>query len=112
MTTAEAIVCNVLSCGTLDIETMFGSMTENDLFSNALDRAKEFCDNPNANVIWQCGIELAIDKVFGNDYLDSFEIDANCMASSASLLCDKKEIKGFTKKLEKFEELTGFTINY
>ncbi len=112
MTTAEVIVCNILSCGTLDIETMFGTMTENDLFSNALSRAKKFDNSPNANTVWQCGIELAIEEVFGIDYLNSFGIDANCMASSVSLLCDKKEIKGFTKKLKKFEELTEFTINY
>ena len=54
----------------------------------------------------------ALKEVFGIDYLDSFEIDANCMGSSVSLLCDKENIEDFESKAKEFEELTGFSINY
>ena len=112
MATSEFIVCKLLGCGELDIETMFGTITDNDLFSEALEDLKAFGEFPDANSIWYRAMELAIYIVFGDEMLDSFEIDANCMASSVSFLGDTEDVDDFKDKAEKFKEMTGFSINY
>ena len=112
MTTSEYIVCELLKCGELDIETMFGTITDNDLFSEALEDLKAFGEFPDANSILYRAMELAIYEVFGDKMIDSFEIDANCMASSVSFLGNTEDVDDFKEKAEKFEELTGFSINY
>ena len=40
MTTSEFIVCELLGCGLLDIEELFGKLTETDYFSNAVEDCK------------------------------------------------------------------------
>ena len=112
MTTAENIVCNVLNCGELDIETMFGKMTESGLFYDAYKSLVDMgCGNITANRIWAQAIDMAIRKVFGDEYCDDFEICPNCMGSSVSFLGDKDSIINFDEKILEFEQLTGFTLS-
>lgn len=109
MTTAEFIVCEVLKCGTYDIETMFGEM-DDDLFHNAMEACKDYGEL-TANGIWYEAMCIAISQVFGDEYVEDFEIDANAMASSVYVLDGaNKKIKGFKAKAAEFEELTGFSI--
>lgn len=113
MTTSEYIVTQILHCGILDIETMFKTITDNDLFYDAFHDLKDNgFNNIDANSIWYRAMELGIYKVFGSDLIDKFEIDANCMASSVNYLGDVDMIEDFEKKVAKFEELTGFPLSY
>lgn len=112
MTTAEFIVCNVLGCGELDIETMFGEMTDSGLFYDAYHSLIDNGCHADARTIWSEGIRIAIEKVFGEEYLDDFEIDPNYMACSVAFLGDKDSIIDFDEKVAKFSEMTGFEPSY
>ena len=112
MTTSEFIVCNVLSCGECDIEFMFDKMTESGLFYDAFKEMKDNGCNITANSVWAEGIRIAIERVFGEKYLDNFEIDANCIASSVRFLGDGDLIEDYYDKVDKFKEMTGFDPTY
>lgn len=108
MTTAENIVCNVLSCGENDIEYMFDKMTESGLFCDAFNEMKDSGCHVTANSVWTEGIRIAIEKVFGEKYLNDFDIDANSSASGVNFLGDKDNIINFEEKVDEFYRLTGF----
>lgn len=111
MTTAEYIVCILMDCGELDIETMFGTITESDLFSEAVNNLRNMQVPLTASAVWQECIELALYQTFGSEVnLELFKIDNNYIGSSVRFLGDKDEIEDFDEKAEKFSELTGFDI--
>lgn len=107
---ATELLCAVLGdCGYADIEPMFGDM-DNDLIYDAIDDLKSNGIELTANGIWYNAIDSAICQVFGVEYIDGFEIDANCMASGVYVR-DGAKIKGLKKKAIEFEELTGYSLD-
>jgi len=108
MTTSECIVCNVLSCGENDIEFMFDKMTESGLFCDAWNEMKDSGCHITANSLWAEGIRIAVERVFGEEYLEDFDIDANCHASGITFIGDKDGIINFEEKIDEFYRLTGF----
>ena len=109
MTTAEFIVCEILGCGQLDIESCFGDMND-DILIGAIERCKDEFGTYDAGAIWQIAIEDAAGQVFG-DY-EVVEPEFNYAASSVSFIGDPEEIEDFDSKVEEFENLTGFGLNY
>ena len=110
MTTAELIVCEILGCGQLDIESCFGGM-DDEILVDAIDRCKNEFSTLNAGAIWQIAIEDAASRVFGDDELD-VEPQFNYMASDVAFVGNPEEIEDFDSKVEEFENLTGFSLNY
>lgn len=111
MTTAEYIVCELLGCGQLDIESCFGNMDDS-ILGNAIKRCKDEFGTYDAGAIWQIAIEGAAYKVFGDDALSLIEPEFNYMASDVAFVGDPEEIEDFDSKVEEFENLTGFALNY
>ena len=109
MTTAEFIVCEILGCGQLDIESCFGDMDDS-ILGNAIERCKDEFGTLDAGAIWQIAIEDAAYEVFG-DY-EAVEPQFNYMASEVELNWDPEEIEDFDSKVEEFEKLTGFSLKY
>ena len=109
MTTSEFIVCEILGCGQYDIESCFGSM-DDDILTGAIKHCKDDFGTYDAGAIWQIAIEDAATQVFG-DY-EFVEPEFNYMASSVSFVGDPEEIEDFDSKVEEFENLTGFSLNY
>ena len=111
MTTAEYIVCKILDCGQYDIESCFGNM-DDDILSNAIDRCKSEFGSIDCGAIWQLAIENAAYEVFGDDALSLIEPQFNYMASDVAFVGNPEEIEDFDSKVEEFENLTGFSLNY
>ena len=107
----KTMICAILGdCGYADIEPMFGDMDE-DLFYDAVQMVKVNGGELSANGIWYEAIYNAICQVFGDEYVDYFEIYPNCMASSVGVYDGMaKKIKGFKAKAAEFEELTGYSV--
>ena len=111
MTTAEFIVCEVLGCGQLDIEPCFGGIDDNILI-DAIKRCKDEFRIYDAGAIWQNAIEDAAYEVFGDDALSLIKPQFNYMASEVAFVGNPEEIEDFDSKVEEFEILTGFGLNY
>ena len=109
MTTAEYIVCELLGCGQYDIESCFGSM-DDDILINAIKRCRDEFGTLDAGAIWQTAIEDAAGQVFGEYEL--VEPQFNYMASDVAFVGNPEEIEDFDSKVEEFEKLTGFSLNY
>ena len=108
MTTAEVITCKILNCGINDIEYMFDKMTETGLFHDAYNELIDNDCHATANSIWAEGIRIAIKQIFGEEYLEDFEINANCSDSSVTFLGDGDSIIDYDEKVERFYNQTGF----
>ena len=111
MTTAEFIVCEILGCGQLDIESCFGSM-DDDILINAIKSCKKEFGIYDAGAIWQNAIEDAAYEVFGDDALSLIEPHFTYMTSDVAFVGNPEEIEDFDSKVEEFENLTGFGLNY
>ena len=111
MTTAEFIVCEILGCGQLDIESCFGNM-DDEILGNAIERCKNEFGTYDAGAIWQTAIEDAAYEAFGDDALSLIEPQFNYMASDVAFVGNPEEIEDFDSKVEEFENLTGFSLNY
>ncbi len=109
MTTAEFIVCELMGCGQMDIESCFGTM-DDDILRNAISRCKDEFGTTDMGAIWQIAIEDAGNTVFG-DY-DFVEPQFNYMASDVAFVGDPDEIEDFEAKAEEFANLTGFELLY
>ena len=109
MTTAEFIVCEILGCGQLDIESCFGNM-DDDILIDAIKTCKDEFGTYDAGAIWQIAIGDAASQVFG-DY-EVVEPQFNYMASDVAFVGNPEEIEDFDSKVEEFENLTGFSLTY
>ncbi|MBR6401853.1 MAG: hypothetical protein IKS48_00550 [Eubacterium sp.] len=109
MTTAEFIVCELMGCGQMDIESCFGKM-DDDILVNAISRCKDEFGTTDMGAIWQIAIEDAANDVFG-DY-ELVEPQFNYMASDVAFVGDPDEIEDFEAKAEEFANLTGFDLQY
>ena len=109
MTTSDYIVCEILGCGESDIEPLFGTLTDGDYFSDAV----EFCKSEGielwAGTVWEEAIRDAFRDVFGWEYEP--ETYFNFIDSHVSFDRETAEsIDDFSGKSEKFLDLTGFEI--
>lgn len=110
MTTAEYIVCELLGCGQLDIEPMFGTMTETGVFADAMEYVNSNDMSKDASSIWYAGIENTLYDVFGD--AEGFEPYFNYLDSSVAFTGNPEEIEDFEVKCEEFAKLTGYDISY
>ena len=109
MTTAEFITCELLGCGQYDIETLFGTLTDGDYFSNAVHSLKENGLELSAGGIWTECIFEAFHDVFGNDVEP--DIYFNSIDPLVSLSHEiAGSIEDFTEKASDFYKLTGFEV--
>lgn len=109
MTTSDFIVCQLLGCGELDIDALFGKLTETDYFSDAVDDCKMNGFEISAGAIWESAIYNAFRDVFGDDV--EFDTYFNYIDSHVSVQREVSEgIEDFSEKSYRFEELTGFDV--
>ena len=111
MTTAEFILCNIIGCGELDIESCFGNMDDS-ILGNAIERCKDEFGTYDVGAIWQTAIEDAAYEAFGDDALSLIEPEFNYMASDVAFVGDPEEIEDFETKCDTFAKLTGFDLQY
>ena len=110
MTTAEFIVCEILGCGQMDIESCFGNM-DDEIFSNAVRTCKDEFGTLDAGAIWnECIYEASV-QAFEDDW-ELVEPRFNYMASDVAFTGNPDEIEDFERKAAEFADLTGFDLQY
>ena len=108
MTTAESIACTILNCHIGDLEFMFDVMVKSGLFYDAVHKIIDNSEDITPCNIFENAMSIAIDRVFGNEYQDNFEVDSNYLAAGITFLGNEDSIINFDEKVLKFCELTGF----
>lgn len=85
---------------------------DDDILINAIKRCKDEFGIYDAGAIWRNAIEDVAYEVFGDDALSLIEPQFNYMASDVAFVGNPEEIEDFDSKVEEFENLTGFGLNY
>lgn len=85
---------------------------DDDILINAIKRCKDEFGIYDAGAIWQNAIEDAAYEVFGDNALSLIKPRFNYMGSDVAFVGNPEEIEDFDSKVEEFENLTGFGLNY
>ena len=103
------ILCTILECGCDDIDYMFDNVASG-LLIDAINDCKCNGWTLSANNILKSVFEIAIERTFGEEMLEKFDIHTNCQDSNVLFLGDKAEVEDFDDKSNNFSEMTGFDI--
>jgi len=102
-------LCNILDCGCDDIDYMFDKVASG-LLIDAINDNKRNGWTLSANNILKSVFEIAIERTFGEEMLEKFDIRTNCQDSGVLFIGKVAEVEDYDEKSNNFSEMTGFDI--